>query len=148
MLMDATSATRGARSTPAFSKFAPDNWRLAILIGVVVSVIAAVALPAAVSFWIVGAMVALVAAAFVVNAYRRRYYGGLLVAPAIAVLFVMNIFPLLWSLGLSFFAYQSNQQSIRFVGLNNYVRVLTNELAAADTWHALMNTALFVVFTV
>ena len=62
-----------------------------------------------------------------VNAYRRRYYGGLLVAPAIAVLFVMNIFPLLWSLGLSFFAYQANQQSIRFVGLDNYVKVLTND---------------------
>jgi ABC-type sugar transport system permease subunit len=66
----------------------------------------------------------------VVNAYRRKYYGGLLVTPAIAVLFVMNIFPLLWSLGLSFFAYQSNQQSIRFVGMNNYVKALTNDIAA------------------
>jgi multiple sugar transport system permease protein len=57
---------------------------------------------------------------------------GLLVTPAIAVLFVMNIFPLLWSLGLSFFAYQSNQQSIRFVGLNNYIKVLTNDIAAGS----------------
>ena len=93
-------------------------------------------------------MAALVAAAFVVNAYRRKYYGGLLVAPAIAVLFVMNIFPLLWSLGLSFFAYQSNQQSIRFVGLNNYIKALTNDLAAPANWAALVNTAMFVVFTV
>ena len=100
-----------------------DNWKLAILVGLVVSVLAIAALPASASFWVVGAMAALVAAAFVVNAYRRNYYGGLLVAPAIAVLFVMNIFPLLWSLGLSFFAYQSNQQSIRFVGLNNYIKV-------------------------
>ena len=83
-----------------------------------------------------------------VNAYRRRYYGGLLVAPAIAVLFVMNIFPLLWSLGLSFFAYQANQQTIRFVGLDNYIRILTNDLAAPATWGALINTAMFVVFTV
>ena len=90
----------------------------------------------------------LVAAAFVVNAYRRKYYGGLLVAPAIAVLFVMNIFPLLWSLGLSFFAYQSNQQTIRFVGLNNYIKVLTNDLAAPANWNALINTAMFVVCTV
>jgi ABC-type sugar transport system permease subunit len=94
------------------------------------------------------AMAALVAAAFVVNAYRKRYYGGLLVAPAIAVLFVMNIFPLLWSLGLSFFAYQSNQQSIRFVGLNNYIKVLTNDIAAPANWDALINTGMFVVFTV
>src|SRR6266542_2315495 len=84
----------------------------------------------------------------VVNAYRRHYYGGLLVSPAIAVLFVMNIFPLLWSLGLSFFAYQSNQQNIRFVGLNNYIKVLTNDIAAPDNWHALINTAMFVVLTV
>ncbi len=93
-------------------------------------------------------MVAMVAGTFVVNAYRRHYYGGLLVSPAIAVLFVMNIFPLLWSLGLSFFAYQSNQQTIRFVGLANYVKVLTSELAGRDVWHALNNTALFVVLTV
>ena len=113
--------------------------------GLVVSALAVVTLPASASFWVVGAMAALVAAAFVVNAYRRRYYGGLLVAPAIAVLFVMNIFPLLWSLGLSFFAYQSNQQSIRFVGLNNYIKVLTNDIAAPGNWNALINTAMFVV---
>ena len=124
------------------------NWKLAILVGIVVSILAMLILPAKASFWIVGAMAALVAAAFAINAYRRKYYGGLLIAPAIAVLFVMNIFPLLWSLGLSFFAYQSNQQTIRFVGLNNYIKVLTNEIAAKDNWNALINTAMFVVFTV
>jgi multiple sugar transport system permease protein len=124
------------------------NWKLAILVGLVVSILAALILPAKVSFWIIGAMAALIAAAFVVNAYRRKYYGGLLVAPAIAVLFVMNIFPLLWSLGLSFFAYQSSQQSIRFVGLNNYIKILTNDLAAKANWDALTNTAMFVVLTV
>jgi multiple sugar transport system permease protein len=142
------STATQALPAPALTAFAADNWRLAIAVGLVVSVVAAVILPASVSFWVVGAMAALVAAAFAVNAYRRRYYGGLLVAPAIAVLFVMNIFPLLWSLGLSFFAYQSNNQSIRFVGLNNYIKVLTNDLAAADNWNALINTAMFVVFTV
>ena len=124
------------------------NWKLAILVGLIVSIFAALILPAKLSFWIIGAMAALIAAAFVINAYRRKYYGGLLVAPAIAVLFVMNIFPLLWSLGLSFFAYQSSQQSIRFVGLNNYIKILTNDLAAKANWDALTNTALFVVLTV
>ena len=127
---------------------APDNWKLAIVVGLCVSAIACIGLPATISFWIVATMVAMVAGTFVVNAYRRHYYGGLLVSPAIAVLFVMNIFPLLWSLGLSFFAYQSNQQTIRFVGLANYVKVLTSELAGGDVWHALNNTALFVVLTV
>jgi multiple sugar transport system permease protein len=116
------------------------NWKLAIVAALAVAIVATAVLPASASFWIVGATLALVAAAFAVNAYRRKYYGGLLVAPAIAVLFVMNIFPLLWSLGLSFFAYQSNQQAIRFVGLNNYVRVLTNDIAAPANWNALINT--------
>jgi multiple sugar transport system permease protein len=133
---------------PSLFSMAPDNWKLATLLGLAVSIAAAVATPASVSFWIIGAMVALVSAAFVVNAFRRKYYGGLLVAPAIAVLVVMNIFPLLWSLGLSFFAYQSNQQSIRFVGLNNYIKVLTNDIAAEANWNALVNTAMFVVATV
>ena len=136
------------RAPPALFEISADNWRLAIVVGMVVSAAAVAALPATVSFWVVGAMAALVAAAFVVNAYRRRYYGGLLVAPAIAVLFAMNIFPLLWSLGLSFFAYQSNRQSITFVGLNNYIKVLTNDIAAPDNWHALVNTGMFVVLTV
>jgi multiple sugar transport system permease protein len=142
------SSTTATATPPAFFSVSLDNWKLAIFVAVLVSVISALALPASVSFWVVGAMAALVAVAFVVNAYRRKYYGGLLVAPAIAVLFVMNIFPLLWSLGLSFFAYQSNQQSIRFVGLNNYIKVLTNEMAAGANWSALVNTAMFVVFTV
>ena len=60
----------------------------------------------------------------------------------------LPIFPLLWSLGLSFFAYQSSQQTIRFVGLNNYVKILTNDLAAQANWDALTNTAMFVVLTV
>jgi multiple sugar transport system permease protein len=133
---------------PSLFTVAPDNWKLAIVIGLLVSIIAAAVLPASVSFWIVGLMAAMVAAAFVVNAVRKRYYGGLLVAPAIAVLFVMNIFPLLWSLGLSFFAYQANQQTIRFVGLANYTRALTNDLAATANWNALVNTAMFVIITV
>jgi multiple sugar transport system permease protein len=142
------TSTTATAQPPALMRLSPDNWKLAIVVGLAVSVIAAMALPAKASFWVVGAMAALVAAAFVINAYRRKYYGGLLVAPAIAVLFVMNIFPLLWSLGLSFYAYQSNQQSIRFVGLANYIKVLTNDIAAPANWAALVNTAMFVVLTV
>ena len=133
---------------PAFMAISPDNWRLAIAGGIVISALAIVLLPASAAFWVTGVLVALAAVSAALNAVRRRYYGGLLVSPAIAVLFVMNIFPLLWSLGLSFFAYQSNQQSIRFVGLANYTKVLTNELAAKDNWAALTNTAMFVVLTV
>ena len=139
-----------ANVLPAPPLFTPaaHNWKLSILAGLVISVLAMFALPPKISFWVVGAMLAIIAASFAFNAYRRKYYGGLLVAPAIAVLFVMNLFPLLWSLGLSFFAYQSNNQSIRFVGLNNYIKVLTNDIAAPANWDALINTGMFVVFTV
>ena len=127
---------------------AVDNWKLASLAGLVVVILAVAVLPGAVGFWLSALVVSLVAVTFVVNAYRRHYYGGLLVAPAIAMLFVMNIFPLLWSLGLSFFAYQSNRQTIRFVGLQNYINVLTNEIKAPENWANLQTTAVFVVLTV
>jgi len=140
-----TAATLPA---PGLFTLVPHNWKLAVLLGLAVSIVAVATLPASASFWVVGAMTAMVGAAFVINAFRREYYGGLLVTPAIAVLFVMNIFPLLWSLGLSFFAYQSNQQSIRFVGLNNYIKVLTSDMAAGANWSALVNTGMFVVLTV
>ena len=135
-------------ASPSFFTVSPDNWKLAIPAGLVVCAVAISALPVNVAFWIAGAMFAMVAAAFAVNAYRHHYFGGLLVAPAIAVLVVMNIFPLLWSLGLSFFAYQSSQQTMRFVGLRNYETLLTNDLKAPELWANLTNTALFVVLTV
>jgi multiple sugar transport system permease protein len=133
---------------PSFFALDAGNWKLAIIAALIVSIAAIALLPASASFWIAGLAALLACAACVINAWRRKLYGGLLVAPAIAVLFIMNIFPLLWSLGLSFFAYQSNQQTIRFVGLNNYYKILTNEIAATDNWNALINTAMFVVLTV
>jgi len=142
------SSLAATASRPPFISLTLDNWRFALVAGIIALIVSVTLFPANVSFWIVGVFAALLAVSSVINAYRRHYYGGLLVAPAIAVLFVMNIFPLLWSLGLSFFAYQSNQQTIRFVGLANYIKVLTNDLAATANWNALINTAMFVVLTV
>ena len=57
---------------------------------------------------------------------KRR--GALLVTPAITILFVMNIFPLMWSFGLSFFNYKASSLKVpKFKGFNNYERVLTDE---------------------
>jgi len=73
------------------------------------------------------------------KAPERR--GPLLVAPAIIVLFVMNIFPLLWSFGLSFFNYRANRvKEPDFVGFRNFERVLTDE----DVWERFQTTALIV----
>ncbi len=70
---------------------------------------------------------------------RRR--GALLVTPAIAILFVMNIFPLLWSFGLSFFNYRANRQRVpRFEGLENYQDILTDE----KVWERFQTTAIIV----
>ncbi len=67
--------------------------------------------------------------------------GPLLVAPAIIVLFVMNIFPLLWSFGLSFFNYRANRLKVpEFVGLRNFERVLTDD----KVWERFQTTAVIV----
>jgi multiple sugar transport system permease protein len=63
--LPAQSGTAPARTTPSLLSVSADNWRLAILAGLTVSVLAAAALPASVSFWIVGAMAAMVAATLV-----------------------------------------------------------------------------------
>ena len=49
--------------------------------------------------------------------------------------------------GAFFFAYQSNQQTIRFVGLNNYIKVLTNDRGAGN-WTLSPTPRMFVVLTV
>ncbi len=70
-----------------------------------------------------------------------KYRGPLLVAPAIITLFVMNIFPLLWSFGLSFFNYRANRLNVpEFVGLRNFERVLTDE----KIWERFQTTAIIV----
>jgi multiple sugar transport system permease protein len=70
---------------------------------------------------------------------KRR--GALLVAPAITILFVMNIFPLLWSFGLSFFNYRANRLNVpKFQGFENYQDVLTDD----KVWDRFQTTAIIV----
>ncbi|MDJ0827441.1 MAG: sugar ABC transporter permease [Rhodobacter sp.] len=70
---------------------------------------------------------------------KRR--GALLVTPAITILFVMNIFPLMWSFGLSFFNYKASSPRVpSFRGLSNYERVLTDD----KTWERFQTTAVIV----
>ena len=67
--------------------------------------------------------------------------GPLLVTPAIVVLFVMNIFPLLWSFGLSFFNYRANKLNVpEFRGLFYYERILTDD----KVWERFQTTAIIV----
>jgi multiple sugar transport system permease protein len=120
------------------------NWPLALAACIVVMPLSIALLPPAVSFWVSAAACALVALTAVVNAWGR-HKGGLLVAPAIALLFIMNIFPLLWSFGLSFFSYRANRMKPpAFVGLENYQKIVTDPVV----WEHLHTTAILAIATV
>src|SRR5437588_848051 len=84
------------------------NWPAGLILLIVGMPVAIAALPPAASFWASAALCALLAATLIANAWGR-YTGGLLVTPALALLFMMNVFPLLWSFGLSFFSYRANR---------------------------------------
>ena len=68
-----------------------------------------------------------------------------LIFPTIALLLAINIFPLLWTIYLSFTNYRANQpgRPIRWVGTRNYERLLSSE----DIWGYLQVTAHFVIWT-
>jgi multiple sugar transport system permease protein len=74
---------------------------------------------------------------------KRR--GALLVTPAIVLLFVMNIFPLMWSFGLSFFHYKASSiKPPRFAGLYYYEKVLSDPVV----WERFQTTATIVSLSV
>jgi multiple sugar transport system permease protein len=139
------SVATAAIQTTEWWRPAWSNWRLALIVGLVVIPAALLLLPLEAAFWVSLAAAAAFAFTLVATAWGR-YYGPLLVAPAIALLFVMNIFPLMWSFGLSFFNFRANRERapLRFVGLDNYADVLTD----VDVWHRLQTTAIVVVLTV
>ncbi len=71
--------------------------------------------------------------------------GPLLIAPALITLFLVNIFPLMWSFGLSFFQNKANRLAAPvFKGLENYADVLTDQ----DIWERFQHTATIVVGSV
>lgn len=71
--------------------------------------------------------------------------GWLFISPTIFLLLVINIFPLIWTVYLSFTNYRANKpgKPIDWVGTQNYERLLGNE----DVWGYLQATAHFVGWT-
>ncbi|WP_193370455.1 carbohydrate ABC transporter permease [Pelagibius marinus] len=69
----------------------------------------------------------------------------LFVSPTIVLLLAINIFPLLWTIYLSFTNYRANQpgRAIRWIGTRNYERLLGSE----DIWGYMQATAHFVCWT-
>jgi multiple sugar transport system permease protein len=134
-----TITTKTPWYTPSWN-----NWRLALLAAIIIIPAAVVLLPLDIAFWVSLAAAALVCLTAVINAWGR-HTGGLLVAPALALLFLMNIFPLMWSFGLSFFHYRANRiKPPSFAGLYYYEKILTDDAV----WSSLQTTAGIVVLTV
>jgi multiple sugar transport system permease protein len=81
-----------------------------------------------------------------VRGLSDRSIAWLFIGPSIALLLAINIFPLIWAIRLSFTNFKSNMPNlpIKFIGLNNYVNILTDE----DVWHAMQVTARFVIWSI
>src|SRR5271169_1394797 len=81
-----------------------------------------------------------------VRGLSDRTIAWLFVTPTIALLLAINIFPLLWMIRLSFTSLNLSMSylPLRFVGLDNYVDILTDE----DLWFRMQTTAQFVIASV
>ena len=68
------------------------------------------------------------------------------ITPTILLLLAINIFPLIWTIRLSFTNYRANKPNapIRWLGLEHYNDLLTDP----DVWHAMQVTARFVLSTI
>jgi len=69
----------------------------------------------------------------------------LFVSPTIILLLAINIFPLLWTIYLSFTNYRVNRpnRDVKWIDLRNYERILSD----SDIWHTMQATAHFLVST-
>ena len=81
-----------------------------------------------------------------VRGLSDRAIAWLFIAPTIVLLLAINIFPLIWTIGLSFTNFRANRPNapVKNVGLENYQSILTD----SDVWAAMQATAHFVVWTI
>ena len=70
----------------------------------------------------------------------------LFIGPTMLILLAINIFPLLWTIKLSFTNFRANRPNaeVSNLGIDNYVAVLTDP----DIWLAMQNTAHFLFWTI
>ena len=75
-----------------------------------------------------------------------RAIAWIFVTPTILILLAINIFPLIWTIWLSFTNYRVNRPNneVEFIGLRNYERILTDP----DTWMTMQATAHFLIWTI
>ena len=75
-----------------------------------------------------------------------RTIAWIFVAPTIFLLLAVNIFPLIWTVRLSFTDFRVNRpnNAVEWVGLRNYERILTDP----DIWATMQATAHFLIWTI
>ena len=81
-----------------------------------------------------------------VKGLSDRAIAWIFVAPTIFILLDINIFPLIWTIYLSFTNYAVNRpnREVKFIGFRNYERILGD----ADTWATMQATAHFLIWTI
>jgi multiple sugar transport system permease protein len=78
--------------------------------------------------------------------FSPRTIAWLFITPTVLLLLAVNIFPLIWTIDLSFTDYRANQpgREIKDIGFRNYERILGD----ADIWDRLQTTASFVCWSI
>lgn len=81
-----------------------------------------------------------------VRGLSDRAIAWIFVAPTIFLLLAVNIFPLIWTIRLSFTDFRVNRPNaeVAFVGLRNYERILTDPAI----WQTMQATAHFLIWTI
>ena len=81
-----------------------------------------------------------------VRGLSDRALAWLFISPAMALLLAINIFPLIWTVRLSFTNYRANRPNaaVRGVGIDNYASILSDP----DVWAAMQATAHFLFWTI
>ena len=81
-----------------------------------------------------------------VRGLSDRAIAWIFVAPTIIILLAINIFPLIWTIYLSFtnYAVYRPNRDVKYIGLRNYERILGD----ADTWATMQATAHFLIWTI
>jgi multiple sugar transport system permease protein len=81
-----------------------------------------------------------------VRGLSDRAIAWLFIGPTMLLLLAINVFPLIWTIRLSFTNYRANRPNATLlgVGIDNYVSVLTD----GDVWLAMQATAHFLFWTI
>jgi len=81
-----------------------------------------------------------------VKGLSDRALAWFFLAPTLLILLAINIFPLIWTVYLSFTNYRVNRpgKDVEFIGLRNYERILSD----SDIWITMQATAHFLFWTI